>query len=645
MNIQDTSSPFGDATITFDALPLSGDVRRAIDEMGFKSPTPVQLAVFESASQGRDLVVQARTGTGKTAAFGLPLVDRLVDPARREVQSLILAPTRELALQISRQLTELGRHRGLEVVAIYGGASMQPQVDALRSGAQIVVGTPGRVLDHLERGTLSVTGLRVAILDESDEMLSMGFLPQITAIFERLPDGKQTLLFSATVPPGVRRIAEGRLRNPEFITLSGDHVGALSIEHYVYTSRGDKAQELVRLIEIENPESAIVFCNTREQTKRIAGALQAQGFRAEWLNADLAQNDRERVMQATREGKLRFLVATDVAARGIDISHLTHVINADFPESTENYVHRTGRTGRAGRTGKAVSLITPQDVGNLYMLRLTYKIFPVERELPSPEELRARREADLILSLREEARRHRPAEPALSLARRLLASEDAESLVATLLAAHFEREPEFEANARQARLDRQPRPVEVPAERERDESSKKDKEKKKKKKDKEKKRKHDEDEDEDPRASETTERREVNSETPREASNARSSSVAEPAPREAPPALPSETSLAPNGEKLESISAAEALSRLDDEDLGRVFLDLGKRDGLYREDVLEVLEDGGFDPSEVHFVKIRDTHTFVGVPTALLEKAVALLDGATVGGLAARAEKARPKAR
>jgi ATP-dependent RNA helicase DeaD len=298
---------------TFDALPLSSEVRRAIDDLGYVHPTPVQRAVFEPASRGRDLVVQARTGTGKTAAFGLPLVDAIVRRKDASVQALVLCPTRELALQVTRELDALAKHRGTRVVAVYGGAPMPRQIEQIRAGAQILVGTPGRVLDHLGRRTLDPSAIRAVVLDESDEMLSMGFLPQINEIFSHLPEQRQTLLFSATLPADIRRMAETRLRNAEFITLSGDHIGALEIQHFVYLSRGDKVSELVQIIESENPESAIIFCNTRDETKRVAAELNQQGYAADWLNADLPQNDRERVMAATREGKLRGLVCTAVA--------------------------------------------------------------------------------------------------------------------------------------------------------------------------------------------------------------------------------------------------------------------------------------------------------------------------------------------
>jgi ATP-dependent RNA helicase DeaD len=423
---------------TFDVLALSAEVRRAVDAMGYRNPTPVQLAVFEPAAQGRSLVVQARTGTGKTAAFGLPIVDRIVRSSTKAVQAMVLCPTRELALQVSRELELLGQFRSIKVAVIYGGASMTKQIDALKAGAQIVVGTPGRVLDHLRQRTLDPSSVRVLVLDEADEMLSMGFARELNAILETLPKSRQGFFFSATLPPDIDRLAHTHLRDPELITLSSDQVGALEVAHFVYVTReGDKIGQLERILEVEDPESAIVFCNTRDETQRVAEALKARGFDADWLNGDLPQADRERVMAATREGRLRFLVATDVAARGIDISHLTHVINHDFPETAEQYVHRTGRTGRAGRTGTAVSLVGPKDIGNLYLLRLTYKIRPVEKQLPSAGELKTRAELDLVQLFVDAFSNRVVHADDISLARRLLSHEDAEPIVAGLLRDHL----------------------------------------------------------------------------------------------------------------------------------------------------------------------------------------------------------------
>ena len=445
---------------TFDAIPLSADVRRAIDAMGYKNPTPVQIAVFEPAAAGRSLVVQARTGTGKTTAFGLPIVDRLVRSSIKGVQALVLCPTRELALQVSREVEQIGQFRGTKIVAIYGGASMSRQIEALEKGAQIVIGTPGRVLDHLRQRTLDPSGIRVLVLDEADEMLSMGFARELNAILETLPKNRQGMFFSATIPGDIERLAQNHLRDPELITLSSDQVGALEVAHYVYvTQPGDKVGQLVRILEVEDPESAIIFCNTRDETQKVAEALKNRGFDADWLNGDLPQSDRERVMSATREGRLRFLVATDVAARGIDISHLTHVINYDFPETAEQYVHRTGRTGRAGRTGTAIALVGPKDIGNLYILRLTYKIRPIEKQLPSAGEVKTRAEMDLLQLFVEAFTNRVPHPDDLSLARRLLTHPDAEPIVAGLLRDHLgARGGDVATEAAEARRSRNPPP-------------------------------------------------------------------------------------------------------------------------------------------------------------------------------------------
>jgi ATP-dependent RNA helicase DeaD len=430
---------------TFDGLPLTESLKKALKEVGYLHPTPVQQAALAPALAGTDLVVQARTGTGKTAAFALPLLNGRVNPALAATQALILAPTRELALQVKAEIERLSRHTSLRLCSVYGGAPIGRQIEELAEGAHIVVGTPGRVLDHLERRTIDLSALRAFVLDECDEMLSMGFLPQIIAIWEQLPSSHQTLLFSATISRDVLRIAETRLRQPEFITLSGDHVGALEIQHFVYLSHGDRLAELLSVIEVENPESAIVFCNTKDETKRVSRQLQVAGYSTEWLNADLSQSDREKVMAQTRAGKVRFLVCTDVAARGIDISHLTHVINFDFPESSEQYVHRTGRTGRAGKMGTAISLVGPDAIGNLYYLRLKFKIRPIERHLPSRREVQTRKEADVVgllelkfpkLPLNDEHR---------SLARRLLTHDQCESIIGGLLRASLREDSEHKA--------------------------------------------------------------------------------------------------------------------------------------------------------------------------------------------------------
>ena len=451
----ETSQAAPESAPTFDVLPLSDEVRRALAEVGYTHPTPVQVAVWEPATRGKDAVVQARTGTGKTASFGLPIVDHIVRRSTAAVQALVLCPTRELALQVSAELERLGKHRDVKILPIYGGASMERQIAGIQAGAQIVASTPERVLDHIRRGTLSTSAIKLLVLDEADEMLSMGFERELSAILEALPASRQTLLFSATVPPDIERIAKNRLKNPEFVTLSGDHIGALEIDHYTYLVQADKIGSLVRVLDSENPESAIIFCNTKEETETVSAALCQRGYDADWLNGDLPQGEREKVMTATREGRLRFLVATDVAARGIDVSHVTHVINYDFPLDAESYVHRTGRTGRAGRTGTAISLITPHDVGSLYSLRLTYKIRPVERQIPTTEELRTRAETDLLSMLAETLSSKGNELEDRALARRLLTHDQSEMLVAGLLRSYLEHAPKALEDA--DRLRRQPR--------------------------------------------------------------------------------------------------------------------------------------------------------------------------------------------
>ena len=371
---------------SFDDMGLHPDIRTALDDMGYFRPTPVQATVFKPVAEGKDLLVQSRTGTGKTAAFGLPLLNRLV-PAQATPQALILAPTRELALQVSRELASIGKHRGIIIETLYGGAPIGKQIASLRQGVHVVVGTPGRVLDHIGRRTLDTRTISTFILDECDEMLSMGFLEDIERVVSHLPEKRQTLLFSATMPDEVHRYARRHMRSPEQIKLSSGNISVEEIHHAYYVVSGiGRARDLLKLLFAEEPESAIIFCNMRDETTAVAKFLQRQGLDAEALSSDLSQSDRERVMGRMKAHNLRFLVATDVAARGIDISNLSHVINYSFPESPEVYVHRTGRTGRAGKRGVALSLVGPRDLGPFWFLKLTYKLKPEERDLP-PESI------------------------------------------------------------------------------------------------------------------------------------------------------------------------------------------------------------------------------------------------------------------
>jgi ATP-dependent RNA helicase DeaD len=425
-----------EGALTFADLGLRDDVLEALGEMGWELPTPVQRDTYPLAVEGHDIIVQSRTGTGKTGAFGIPLVDKLLSDGGDE-QALVLAPTRELALQSAREIEKLGARRGIDTVAVYGGASMERQIQALEKGARVISGTPGRVLDHLNRKTMDASRLRILVLDEADEMLSMGFAKELNAIISKLPKKRQTLLFSATVDRAIKRVAERHMHDPQFLGLSGDHVGALGIEHFAYMVSGvGRVANLITVLETEDPESALIFCNTKAETEEVSAALQRAGFNAEWLNGDRPQREREEVLGRVRREEIRFLVATDVAARGIDVSHLTHVINFSLPENVEQYVHRTGRTGRAGRTGTAITLVGPTELGILYYLRLQYRIFPVERTLPSEGEQRTRQEADLI-ALIDAAYPKAPSERELALVRRFMTHENAETMLSGLLAAFF----------------------------------------------------------------------------------------------------------------------------------------------------------------------------------------------------------------
>jgi ATP-dependent RNA helicase DeaD len=424
-------------TVSFAELGLHADVLRALEEMGFQEPMPVQAATLPLVTQGRDLMVQSRTGSGKTAAFGIPFASSIVRPEDKFVQAIVLLPTRELALQVASELARICAHRGLTVVPVYGGAPMGRQVEQLHAGGQIVCGTPGRVLDHLRRGTLRLDRVRCAVLDECDEMLSMGFQEDIEDILEKTPTERQTLLFSATVPEGIQRLSRRYLRNPEFLKLSADYIGVYDIKHLYYSIPAiHRENELLQILAFEEPVSAIIFCNTREETGRVAEFLRQHGHDAEAISSDLSQSDRERVLGRMRAGGIKFLVATDVAARGIDIENLSHVFNYTFPESPEIYVHRTGRTGRAGRKGTAVSLIGPTEVGSFYYLKLLYKIKPDERALPSEAEIRSHREGERVLVLRR-ALTAEPSNEWRALARRLTGAIDGERLVAALLAHSF----------------------------------------------------------------------------------------------------------------------------------------------------------------------------------------------------------------
>jgi ATP-dependent RNA helicase DeaD len=423
---------------------LSPEVRKGCADLGWKSMMPVQERTIAVLLAGRDLMVQSKTGSGKTGAFGIPIVER-VKPEGRYVQAMVLTPTRELTTQVHKEISAIGKHRGVIPVAIYGGVGYKTQLDGLRQGSQVVVGTAGRILDHMQSGALDPSRVGILVLDEADELLSMGFYPDMRRIQAELPKNRQTLLFSATLPPTVQSLARGFLRQPEFISLSADRLTVDEIENFYYIStQADKEPNLARILEYENPDSAIIFCNTKSEVRMLAAGLKQRGFDADEISGDLAQKDRERVMARIKAAQLRFLVATDVAARGIDISDLAWVVNYSMPPAPDVYVHRTGRTGRVGKTGIAVSLVSGFDIGAFDIAMKANRIEAIEKEVPTEEATRARimerTEAaierdlrDLSPSARAKADRFLPA------ASELAESEEGREVIAFLLHAYYER--------------------------------------------------------------------------------------------------------------------------------------------------------------------------------------------------------------
>ncbi len=423
--------------IALESLPAS--LAAAVARAGWPALMPVQARAIPYLLAGQDIMAQARTGSGKTGAFLLPMLERL-DPRRDACQALILVPTRELARQVWREAETLCGAAGLRTVAVYGGVGYGSQIDALKQGAQIVIGTPGRVLDHLLRRTLSLDGLRMLVFDEADRMLSMGFYPDMVRVQRYLPERRvHTSMFSATFPSYVMRLAQDFLRDPQFISLSSDHVHVTDTEHIFYTVPGmDKDRALVRLIEVENPSSAIIFCNTKVKVHYVTAVLQRFGYDADELSADLGQKEREQVLERVRLGTLRFLVATDVAARGLDIPDLSHVIQYETPEDVESYIHRAGRTGRAGAAGTAISLVSAGERMAFNRIAKHYEIEMIERQMPSDVDVEAV-VAERLVTLLEARLRDRDklqgerSRRFVPLARALAEAEDELPLITMLL--------------------------------------------------------------------------------------------------------------------------------------------------------------------------------------------------------------------
>ncbi len=376
---------------TFADLQIHPAVLQAVNDVGYESPSPIQAATIPAMLAGSDVVGLAQTGTGKTAAFAIPILSK-IDTSSRTTQALVLAPTRELALQVAEAFSRYGAHLNVNVLPVYGGSSYGPQLAGLRRGAQIVVGTPGRVIDHLEKGTLDVSHLDYMVLDEADEMLQMGFAEDVERILADTPEYKQVALFSATMPPAIKKITAKYLHDPVEVTVKSKTQTAENItQRYIQVSYPRKMDALTRLLEVEQGDAMIVFVRTKQATEEVAEKLKARGFAAAAINGDIPQAVRERTINALKDGSIDILVATDVAARGLDVERISHVVNFDIPHDPESYVHRIGRTGRAGRSGTALLFVTPRERHLLGAIERVTRQKLVESELPSVDDVNERR--------------------------------------------------------------------------------------------------------------------------------------------------------------------------------------------------------------------------------------------------------------
>ncbi|KUG02727.1 cold-shock dead-box protein a [hydrocarbon metagenome] len=371
---------------TFNELALAPSIIQAIQSMGFEEATPIQEKTIPIALMGRDLIGRAQTGTGKTAAYGIPLVDRC-DVNLEQIQGVVITPTRELAIQVAEELNRIGHFKNVKSLPIYGGQEIDRQIKALRKRPSIIVGTPGRLMDHMRRRTIRLQQVKMVVLDEADEMLNMGFIEDIETILQEMPEERQNLLFSATVPMHIQTLARKFMKNPEIIHIAPREVTVANIQQeYIETPEKQKLDVLCRLLDIQNPELAIVFGRTRRRVDEIAEVLSERGYSAEGIHGDLGQNRRDTIMRKFRAGEVEVLVATDVAARGLDISGVTNIYNFDIPQDPESYVHRIGRTGRMGETGLATTFVTPREIDHLRSIEQLTKQRILRKPIPTVNE-------------------------------------------------------------------------------------------------------------------------------------------------------------------------------------------------------------------------------------------------------------------
>ncbi len=417
---------------TFNRFALSDAVLRAISNMGFEEATAIQELAIEPAMAGKDLIGQAQTGTGKTAAFGIPMIEKIL-PERGAVRGLVITPTRELAIQVAEEINTIGLYKNIRALPIYGGQDIARQIKALKNNPQIIVATPGRLMDHMRRRLIKLDNLLIVVLDEADEMLNMGFRDDIELILSNAPDERQTMLFSATMPQPIRDLAHRYMRDPEFIGIKTKEITVPNTEqHYYQVHDREKFDVLCRLLDLNSPEAAIVFARTKRRVDELLEALNKRSYSAEAIHGDLNQAKRDSVMNNFKNGTTEILVATDVAARGLDIGSVTHVYNFDIPQDPENYVHRIGRTGRVGRSGVAATFVLPRELDHLALIERVVKRKIVRQAIPTIDETikgQQRLVAEKLLQVIESGEHH----PYKDTARELLDTTSASTLLAAAL--------------------------------------------------------------------------------------------------------------------------------------------------------------------------------------------------------------------
>jgi len=416
----------------FSELGLQEELLKAVLDMGFESPTPIQEQIIPLAMQGMDLIGQAQTGTGKTAAFGIPLLSK-IEKDNKAVQALILAPTRELAQQVSQEINRLAKYKKIESIAIYGGEDIGKQIRGLKKHPQIVVATPGRFMDHMRRNTISLANIQTVILDEADEMLSMGFIEDIETILQEVPSERQTLLFSATMPKRIQSVSQKFMKSPQTVAVKNKTMTVDTIDQrYLDLKERDKFDALCRLMDIHCPELSIIFGRTKRRVDELSEALSVRGYDVEGIHGDMKQERREKVLRRFKRGSIKILVATDVAARGLDISGVSHVFNFDLPQDPESYVHRIGRTGRAGQKGISFTFVTPREREYLELIEDTTKSKMLKQHVPSigdAKNARYRQAAQTLIAIAESAKTQDLEEAA----EKLLEEYDAVKLVSAAL--------------------------------------------------------------------------------------------------------------------------------------------------------------------------------------------------------------------